>query len=773
MGDNLVLRFQYRGKDTDVVVNNVDKVNLLDLITEYWEICERENTPTPQNPGRELIYIWVNDLPKLTAVVQAAQSLKAMSKTLQSNEPNTEPTHAHVEKQLNPAAHVEKQLKPAALNRESVIPHSPVTQTQDPPTFSAEINTSNTPDSPSHVNNLITDNLEHWENLEITPVVPNRGRGRGKGRLRGIGRGRGRGRGVLGSVHPLTLRRSPSNRVETHSITSFEVGGSSNQAINSPFFKKRIPRTTAKRKGLLAATVSTKKTVAVDLAQDLEESNGLNLDSDHDYNPQLEETDVQVDSEDVSLDDEDDGMEEPEHQPMPLIHDYFDPYEGPVWEDDCEDINNYMAKLYRNEESGFSIVVEKASNWVYTVRCSDERCSWRLHGSKLADGVTWAIKSIIGSEHTCLGLQKTNPMVSTKWAKKVLLEDIRENENIPAKCLNRKLFERFGVQMTKSSLYRMKAQALIEIHGGFNVSYSYLPNYCEVIKSTNPSSVAHCTCNPVEHPERPLSFNCIFISFKGCLDGVVGGCRGLIGVDGTFLKGNYDGILLSTIALDGNNEMFPLAWAVVSCEDERNWKFFIHHLKTLLQNTERGDNWCIISDRHKVSLVYFHLILISFQSTLLIYVNLSIAHTGIEKACTDLWPNVGRRFCCKHLSVNFKNVFAGPKMWQFFWLATSATSPFTFGKAMKQIQKNKDAARIWLANLGDQSRWSKHKFNTSLKCDVNNTNFVESFNSTLGVDRCRPILTFLEGIRKVSMVRMATRRENCEKWERTNTCPNI
>ncbi|KAL2920551.1 Pleckstrin homology-like domain family B member 2 [Bienertia sinuspersici] len=146
-----------------------------------------------------------------------------------------------------------------------------------------------------------------------------------------------------------------------------------------------------------------------------------------------------------------------------------------------------------------------------------------------------------------------------------------------------------------------------------------------------------------------------------------------------------------------------------SCEDdERNLKFFIHHLKTLLQNTKRGDNWCIISDRHKVNL-------------------------GIKKACTDLWPTVGRRFCCKHLSVNFKNVFPGPKMWQLFWLAASVTSPFTFGKVMKQIQKNKDAARIWLANLGDQSRWSKHKF-------------VESFNSTLGVDRSRPILTLLEGL---------------------------
>ncbi|KAL2921814.1 Methionine--tRNA ligase [Bienertia sinuspersici] len=151
--------------------------------------------------------------------------------------------------------------------------------------------------------------------------------------------------------------------------------------------------------------------------------------------------------------------------------------------------------------------------------------------------------------------------------------------------------------------------------------------------------------------------------------------------------------------------MFPLVWVVVSCEDEINQKFFIHHLKTLLQNTERGDNWCIIGDRHK----------------------------GVEKACTDLWPTVGSRFYCNHLNVNFKNVFPRPKIWQLFWLAASATSPFTFGKAMKQIQKNKDATRIWLANLGDQRRWSKHKFDTTLKCVVNNTNLVESYSLTLGL----------------------------------------
>ncbi|KAL2893322.1 hypothetical protein RDABS01_009231 [Bienertia sinuspersici] len=161
--------------------------------------------------------------------------------------------------------------------------------------------------------------------------------------------------------------------------------------------------------------------------------------------------------------------------------------------------------------------------------------------------------------------------------------------------------------------------------------------------------------------------------------------------------------------------MFPVAWAIVSSEDDECWSFFIHHLKSVLQQGDRGIKWCLISDRHK----------------------------PIEKACKDLWPEVDRRYCCKHLSVNFKQTFPGPKMWQLFWLAAYATSPFVFQKVMNQIDKAKPSARVWLANLGEQSRWTKHKFDTLIKCDVNNANFVESFNATLGTNRVRPLL---EGI---------------------------
>ncbi|KAL2945019.1 Small ribosomal subunit biogenesis GTPase RsgA [Bienertia sinuspersici] len=146
---------------------------------------------------------------------------------------------------------------------------------------------------------------------------------------------------------------------------------------------------------------------------------------------------------------------------------------------------------------------------------------------------------------------------------------------------------------------------------------------------------------------------------------------------------------------------------------------------------------------------------------------------GIEAALTIVWPKVGRRYCCKHLAKNWKGEFNGPFMYSLFWRACSATSPFTFRKAMETIEKANPLARIWLANLGDQSRWTRHKFDSKICSEENKTNFVESFNATLGVDRCRPILTLLEGVRRMCMARMSTRRRNCADWADNEPCPNI
>ena len=63
---------------------------------------------------------------------------------------------------------------------------------------------------------------------------------------------------------------------------------------------------------------------------------------------------------------------------------------------------------------------------------------------------------------------------------------------------------------------------------------------------------------------------------------------------------------------------------------------------------------------------------------------------------------------------------------------------------MEAIYKTDSKARTWLADIRVQSRWSKHAFDPLVCCDENKTNFVESFNVTLAVERCKPVLTLLQ-----------------------------
>jgi hypothetical protein len=46
-------------------------------------------------------------------------------------------------------------------------------------------------------------------------------------------------------------------------------------------------------------------------------------------------------------------------------------------------------------------------------------------------------------------------------------------------------------------------------------------------------------------------------------------------VDGCFLKGPYGGQLLAAIGRDPNDQMFPIAIAVVKGETRESWEWFL------------------------------------------------------------------------------------------------------------------------------------------------------------------------------------------------------
>ena len=52
----------------------------------------------------------------------------------------------------------------------------------------------------------------------------------------------------------------------------------------------------------------------------------------------------------------------------------------------------------------------------------------------------------------------------------------------------------------------------------------------------------------------------------------------MLAVDGAHLKGQFPGVLLTAVGKDGNNNILPVAWAVVETENAENWTWFLNLL---------------------------------------------------------------------------------------------------------------------------------------------------------------------------------------------------
>ena len=84
------------------------------------------------------------------------------------------------------------------------------------------------------------------------------------------------------------------------------------------------------------------------------------------------------------------------------------------------------------------------------------------------------------------------------------------------------------------------------LEGKHEESYGRLVQYVEEIKLTNLGLTTSC----IHHGPPQFVFKKFFISFKAMITGFLRGCRSIIGVDGTFLKGQCKGVLLLAMELD-------------------------------------------------------------------------------------------------------------------------------------------------------------------------------------------------------------------------------
>ncbi|CAN0907853.1 hypothetical protein LINGRAHAP2_LOCUS25024 [Linum grandiflorum] len=228
--------------------------------------------------------------------------------------------------------------------------------------------------------------------------------------------------------------------------------------------------------------------------------------------------------------------------------------------------------------------------------CAVPGCTWRVFASWFGRNIAFIVKSV-GDPHSC-PRSMHNRCATAKWIARQYLKKFKTYPNIDPAELAEEIKNTHSLEVTTRVVANAKTIAKRILSGTLEEAYARLRSYLLQLKKSDPDGKFVVEVDPVEGEDYVL-FKRMYIGFSCLRKGFLKGCRKLIGLDGCFLKGEVQGMLLSAVAKDGNNQMFPIAWAVVEGENRDSWTWFVELLAEELE-LDDGYGWSIISDQQKV-----------------------------------------------------------------------------------------------------------------------------------------------------------------------------
>ncbi|XP_062162118.1 uncharacterized protein LOC133869179 [Alnus glutinosa] len=189
----------------------------------------------------------------------------------------------------------------------------------------------------------------------------------------------------------------------------------------------------------------------------------------------------------------------------------------------------------------------------------------------------------------------------------------------------------------------------------------------------------------------------MYVSLAACKEGFLAGCRPMICVDACFIKTKRGGQLHAAIARDGNDDIYPIAYAVCETENKDTWTWFLVQLLEDIGYPQEH-MWSFMSDRQK----------------------------GLIDALEDLMPGLEHRYCVRHLYANMKGKgWKGKKFKDALWGATPNKVQFKYYLVIGEMDKK----ALEYTERVDPKMWSRHAFRTTSCSDILLNNIVESFNA--------------------------------------------
>ncbi|KAF3784423.1 hypothetical protein EJ110_NYTH30156 [Nymphaea thermarum] len=373
-----------------------------------------------------------------------------------------------------------------------------------------------------------------------------------------------------------------------------------------------------------------------------------------------------------------------------------------------------------------------------TAKCKGEGCSWRIHGSRVSTTKIIKIR-VFKDVHTCERNVETqsHPHVTRFWIANVIKKKVQEDPDYKVSDIVKDIYQDYGLKLNYSQAWRGKETAREQLLGKDIDFYKQLPRYCEKLIDTNPGSIATLATTAEER------FHRLFVSFHACISGFEHGCRPLIFLDGTILKSKYGGTLFVAASVDANDDIFPVAFAVVGQEDYDNWHWFLLQLKSALSTSRL---LTFVSDRHK----------------------------GLQEAVPEVFENCDHAFCLRYLTRNLKKEMMAAYskevkdvLVELIFGAARASRTDEFHACLESIRSVSPEAAAWIMGV-DPSRWANLYFRGS-RYNQMATNVIEFIDSWISKACDFPVLKLVEVMRCEITELFRTRLENSTKWNTSLT----
>ncbi|RYR64991.1 hypothetical protein Ahy_A03g010996 isoform G [Arachis hypogaea] len=175
----------------------------------------------------------------------------------------------------------------------------------------------------------------------------------------------------------------------------------------------------------------------------------------------------------------------------------------------------------------------------------------------------WKFRKYEGP-HSCLAslMSQDHAQLDSNVICQHIFPMVHADATICVKVLQGSVESAYGYKVSYKKVWHAKQKAIARIYGDWDESYDQLRRYLNALQAFLPA-------------------------FRHCIP--------LVSVDRTHLYGKYAGTLLMGIAQDGNNNILPVAFALVERENTDSWYFFLTNLR---RHVATRPGVLLISDRH-------------------------------------------------------------------------------------------------------------------------------------------------------------------------------